>query len=549
MKIPGSRKKIGRRVNLEEQSNQVIGGHTCGPVKNRHSFRMISVTDFAKQVFASSSEDRSAAPRSKMLSLSDFFWWCLDLKLLLGDVIRMWLTSRKISGQKISKSKCSVLSLLLVACQYNGNAGSSSTVQAVAKSGTDGGDLNALDEACQAVLAKKLKGLDKEMALICSPTGATSLAKKLVSAAYNGKNSVAEATKQIKLSSNGDDTEVIFAGALQISKSLEGIKARQDSIINIAIDDKVNEVSLTNKVLSRSSNAAQGDCYVTKQVVDTSVFGFKISDSSQARECFQSLGPNVKGEVSYRSLVSQVEENSDNPADNAVTLQLETSPSNTYILSVMRKIMKNQGFPSIAEGKIKTQPPNFITKVYNILSTKNPVHSVSSSGPKFGDAGDNDLIGQGDWAQGRTKLSCKPGEGVIAVSQQNVYGDKTQKPAQLSLDCQATSKAVSYRTEEPPQGIPSQYEIQCQDNEYVAGISFVRYNDKATIIVDGTRSLLCAESQRTAQTCTWRARSCNDGEVLHGLRVKREGGLICDSVRQDDDGKGCYTTQSVQCCK
>ena len=461
----------------------------------------------------------------------------------------MWLTSRKISGQKLSLSKWSVLSLLLVACQYNGNSSSSSAVQAVAKSGTDVGDLSALDDACQALLAKKLKGLDQEIALICGPTGATSLAKKLVAAAYNGKNTVAEATKQIKLSSKGSETELIFAGALQISKSLEGIKARQDNILNIAIDDKENEVSLTNKVLSHSSNVTQGDCYVTEQVVDTSVFGIKISDSSQVRECIQSLGPTVKGEVSYRSLVSQVEENSDNPADNAVTLHLETSPSNTYVLSVMRKIMKNKGFPSIAEEKIKTQPKNFITKVYNILSVKNPVHTVTSNGTKFGDAVDNDLIGQGDWALGRTKLSCKPGEGVIAVSQQNVYGGKTQKPGQISFDCQAVSKASSYRTEEPPQGIPSQYEIQCQDNEYVAGISFVRYNDKTTIIVDGTRSLLCAESERPAQTCTWRARSCNDGEVLHGLRVKREGGLICDSVRHDDDGKGCYTTQSVQCCK
>lgn len=406
-----------------------------------------------------------------------------------------------------------------------------------------------LSEACALLNGKKMKGLEQEMGVACRGGAGTSLAMNLLVAAYDGANSIEAATKEVKIESRGDDTEIVFAGAVKVDKSLAEVRGLTKSILEMTMDDPKNGVSVSGKILSGPVMTKGGACYVRKESVSTAVLGLKIEDSSVADACSVFLGSDRRALLSSETLRKDRSENNDNPVGNKVILYLEVGPRTTYVLSIARKSIKNKGFASIAEAKARTQPQPLMAKFQKTLAARKPVTTISSDGPKFGDAVDNDHSDNGDWAQGRTKLACNQGDGVVSVLQERVYGKATHTPAILTLECREVAKPQGFRVEEPPRGIPIGYEIACQGDEYVAGVSFVRYNDKATLLADGTRSLLCAKMDKPLTSCSWKERSCGVNGVLRGLRAKREGGLICAGRNSADIARGCYTVESVYCCE
>jgi hypothetical protein len=112
----------------------------------------------------------------------------------------------------------------------------------------------------------------------------------------------------------------------------------------------------------------------------------------------------------------------------------------------------------------------------------------------------------------------------------------------------------SYRYEELRNGITKNDEINCRDDEYAAGVSYVRYIDKMPVtgvIVDGVKSLLCMKKKTASTSCTQRLEgSCELGEYIKGVSLARSGGFICATgSRLDDAGKGCHLVKSVSCCK
>jgi hypothetical protein len=439
----------------------------------------------------------------------------------------------------------------LLACN-NGSQGDlagDSDTSSAAGAGGDSATQSRLAEACALLDAKKIVGLEQELAVVCSGKSPSPLAKKLLEKAFNGKNDLALATKEVKLESRGDDTEILFAGAVHVPKSVEEIRGLTKSVLLMSMDDTKNGVSISGKILSGPTVKSGAECYVRKELVSTTVFGLKMDDDSITEACTAYVDKSKKILVNHESLVKGRSENGDNPAGNKLVIHLETDTNSTYILTVVRKILKNKGFSSIAEDKVRSQPKPLLAKFHGTLSARKPIQTISSDGPRFGDAADNDLIGNGEWAYGRTKLSCDSGDGVVGVNQEKVYGGATHKPAVLSLECREVSKPRSLRVQEPPQGIPMSYDITCQSDEYVAGVSYVRYNDKATLLADGTRSLLCAKREKNFGSCSWKERSCGANGVLRGLRVRREGGLICAGQNSADAGKGCYTVESVYCCE
>lgn len=392
----------------------------------------------------------------------------------------------------------------------------------------------------------------EEFEVICQGSGqaakGTELGVQLVDNAYDGSNDSALAMKQLKLNSSNNQTQLLFAGGIKVNKNLFNVERIREKILTFGIDDPKNNIAVNREItkLKPDQKIAEGECYLVKEST-TSIGGV---DKVVGKECFLELDPRIV--ASYQTMVPGDADNNDNGVNNSILVHLEINPGQTVLLAVLHKSVDNHGLAAFAEDLIKTQPAAFILNFWDMMRRAPSYVTVKPNAM----AEDNNPAGQyaglGDWSWGRTKLSCPQNIAAYGVNQVSlVDGGKLPIPkGTLAINCGVPMVAQSYRYQESPKGVPLNYDLKCEDDEYVAGISFFRYNDHVSITIDSPKSLLCAKKSAVQQTsaCSERRDKCHDDEYLQGLNLNKESGFICAGQRADDAGKGCYTTQKLYCC-
>lgn len=406
---------------------------------------------------------------------------------------------------------------------------------------------NALQEFC-ATAEDRIKGDFKtEIGYLCRPTknqnGQEINLSEMMKTPYTGEGDPQKAIEIIHLSSQGKDTKFASIGVLKVKKNLAGINRVREKSLNMSAVDTQYSMELAHKVVNPPTIPTPKNCYQIQEYVKDP-FG---SSTVDLQECFYSLNDTTV--VSYQGLAPKEDQTYTNAS---IFTRFEVSPTETLVIVVTRKKVNNKNFGSIAEGVIRGQAPQLLSKYFDILSQAPEAETVPSA-LSLGKAVDyNQINVTEDWSFARTKLSCKPDTAIYALKQ---TAFETSKPkALLQIECGFSMKSEalnSYRYEDGAHKILPDDEISCRDDEYAAGVSYRRYNDSTRVIIDGIKSLLCMKKKTKASSCTWRGSAkCEDGEYMKGVQLSRVGGWICDTpVRRDDDGTGCYQVKSVSCCK
>lgn len=165
---------------------------------------------------------------------------------------------------------------------------------------------------------------------------------------------------------------------------------------------------------------------------------------------------------------------------------------------------------------------------------------------------DQDLAGfNGDWSLNRVKRSCPKGIPLAGTS----HGD-----VQINTICTSLHPlpVTDYRYVENGKWESRwSYDLKCDQNEYLAGISFLTSRGTPTY---GIKSILCAKtSQGLGNSCTEvAAESCPSHQFLRGIfldrahRSKGNMGTLCSKAvgqgRDDDQFEYCDHVKSVWCC-
>lgn len=156
-----------------------------------------------------------------------------------------------------------------------------------------------------------------------------------------------------------------------------------------------------------------------------------------------------------------------------------------------------------------------------------------------------------DWSWGFTKLSCAPGTLVTGVRQNNVRYELGHPKSILTMTCDGGPKTTGYSVVKIGYGVPQQRDLRCaNDDEVTVGISFYRYNDRVSMLIDSPKAMLCGKLDRKVVPTKMRDRTCNPGEFLTGLKLVWDSGLACtNGAVPADAGQTCYTTAGVYCAK
>lgn len=398
--------------------------------------------------------------------------------------------------------------------------------------------LTQTQEMCaQFSASASTKDVSEALGLICTKGGQLSdNVLKGLKTPFTGTNSIDQAVFAKIDNLGGNRTALRFVSVIKVEKSLDQINSRRLEVLNLAYVS--NDVKVTN---SYSGEKKMGSelCYDTREVVDAG-FGEAVT---KGRECNVKLASAHQHNVQY---------NAGEEKNQKVSFMFELESGQTWIVSGLQKVVNNLGFHDIAASKMNGQPQAAVKKIYSILAASSPSYLVAGS--LTGDAVDEDKIGQGDWAPGRTKLSCKPGDGIVSVLQQSVYGGKQTKSANLSMSCRRfgtpRSGGFSHASLKLGEGVPAKITLECGEGEYAAGLSYARYNDRVTLLADGVKSLLCAKTTTPRTQCVWTSeKSCDHKSVMTGIRAERNGGLICQGKSSADAGSGCHSITEIQCCQ
>ncbi len=405
---------------------------------------------------------------------------------------------------------------------------------------------NALQEFCATAEANIKGDFKTEIGYLCQPTknqsGKTIDLSELIKNSYTGQGDPQKAIEVIKLNSNGNDTHFASIGALKVKKNLAGINRVREKSLNISTVDTQYGMELSHMVVNPPTIPQQKDCYQIKESVKDP-FG---SSAIDLQECFYTREDSTV--ISYQGLAPGADKKYSNAS---IFVRFELSPMESLVVVVTNKKVDNKGFGPIAEGVIRGQTPQILSKYFEVLSQAPEAETIPSA-ITLGAAKDfNQVNVDEDWSWARTKLSCKPDTAIYALKQ-TAY-EPIKPKALLQIDCGVSMKneAInSYRYVEAPNKILPDDEISCRDDEYAAGVSYYRYSD-STHIIDGIKSLLCMKKKTKASSCSEReGGKCEDGEYIKGVKLRRVFGFICDTtVRADDPGTGCYRVKSVSCCK
>lgn len=165
---------------------------------------------------------------------------------------------------------------------------------------------------------------------------------------------------------------------------------------------------------------------------------------------------------------------------------------------------------------------------------------------------DDDLAGfDGDWSMNRIKRSCPRGVPAVGTSHGEV---------EINLICSGLKPlpVTNYRFVDNSKWESRwSYDLKCEQNEYVAGISFLTSRGAPTY---GIKSILCATRMGNfSNTCSEvAAESCPGHQFLRGIfldrahRSKGNIGTLCSKAvgqgRDDDQFEYCDHIKSVWCC-
>lgn len=362
--------------------------------------------------------------------------------------------------------------------------------------------------------------------------------KELAANAYNGQGDASRAISQIKLESKGEKTSFAFVGALLVPKNLKELELVRKKSLEVGVFDTQWSIEVNYKLAKdkTATKEGQGECYDINEYTKDP-FG---STNVPLKACFYNASP--KTSVSYQG------KGDTNYVNKTIFVRIETKDQNTLILASISKDVNNRKLTDIAEGVVKGQAPQLVTQYYNILKQAPEAQTL----PQFVSKSVTDynyINVTEDWSWDRTKLSCKPNQGIYGIRQTSYTPLKPKALLQIECGASMAQEAENkYRYVEASQKFLPDAEIQCADDEYAAGVSYLRYSDN-THTIDGVKSLLCMGKKTKKTTCQERDEVCESGEYLKGVTLRRVFGFICDGKRQDDDGTGCYRVKKVNCCR